>query len=158
MMPETIDEAEQALLAAGLGLYQRGSIVMRPAMVPVAISGGRQIDTRRVSSMSGRVAAEAFTKAASWERSDMRAQDWIPTACSQRLAEAYLAREGQWRLPVLTGSINAPTLREDGSILDQPGHDAQTGLLFDPQGERFPLLPREPDRDGALRRWPSCET
>src|SRR5690606_12107681 len=70
---------------------------------------------------------------------------------SQRLAETYLAREGQWRLPVLTGIINAPTLREDGSILDQPGYDAQTGLLFDPQGERFPLLPREPDRDTALR-------
>lgn len=68
-----------------------------------------------------------------------------------RLAETYLAREGNWRLRVLTGLINSPTLREDGSILDQPGHDAQTGLLFDPQGQRFPALPRDPDRDTALR-------
>lgn len=151
MMPETIDEAEQALLGAGLGLYQRGSIVVRPAMVPVAISGGRQIDAPRLIHVRAHHMAEAFTKAAYWERYDMRAGDWIPTDCSQRLAETYLAREGQWRLPVLTGIINAPTLREDGSILDQPGYDAQTGLLFDPQGERFPLLPREPDRDMALR-------
>ncbi len=151
MMPETIDEAEQALLGAGLGLYQRGSIVVRPAMVPVAISGGRQIDAPRLIHVRAHHMAEAFTKAAYWERYDMRAGDWIPTDCSQRLAETYLAREGQWRLPVLTGIINAPTLREDGSILDQPGYDAQTGLLFDPQGERFPLLPREPDRDTALR-------
>lgn len=151
MMPETVDEAEQALLGAGLGLYQRGSIVVRPAMVPVAISGGRQIDAPRLIHVRAHHMAEAFTKAAYWERYDMRAGDWIPTDCSQRLAETYLAREGQWRLPVLTGIINAPTLREDGSILDQPGYDAQTGLLFDPQGERFPLLPREPDRDTALR-------
>jgi hypothetical protein len=150
-MPETIDEAEAALIGAGLGFYQRGSIVVRPAMVPVAISGGRQIDAPRLVHVKAHHMAEAFTKAAHWERFDMRAGDWVNTDCSQRLAETYLAREGQWRLPVLTGIINAPTLREDGSILDQPGYDAQTGLLFDPQGERFPLLPREPDRDTALR-------
>lgn len=151
MMPETIDKAEVALLGAGPGLYQRGSIVVRPAMVPVAISDGRQIDAPRLIHVRAHHMAEAFTKAAYWERYDMRAGDWIPTDCPQRLAETYLAREGQWRLPVLTGIINAPTLREDGSILDQPGYDAQTGLLFDPQGERFPLLPREPDRNTALR-------
>jgi hypothetical protein len=95
--------------------------------------------------------AEAFTKAAHWERFDKRAGDWVNTDCPQRLAETYLAREGQWRLPVLTGIINCPTLRPDGSILDLPGYDAQTGLLFDPQGERFPALPREPDRTTALR-------
>ncbi len=150
-MPETIDEAEEALIGAGLGFYQRGSIVVRPAMVPVAISGGRQIDAPRLVHVKAHHMAEAFTKAAHWERFDMRAGDWVNTDCSQRLAETYLAREGQWRLPVLTGIINAPTLRDDGSILDQPGYDAQTGVLFDPQVERFPLLPREPDRATALR-------
>ncbi|SLN77824.1 PriCT-2 domain-containing protein [Roseisalinus antarcticus] len=150
-MPEAIDEAEDALIIAGLGFYQRGSIVVRPAMVPVAISGGRQIDAPRLVHVKAHHMAEAFTKAAYWERFDMRAGDWVNTDCSQRLAETYLAREGQWRLPVLTGIINAPTLRENGSILDQPGYDAQTGLLFDPQGERFPLLTRDPDRDTAQR-------
>lgn len=150
-MPETIDDAEEALIRAGLGFYQRGSIVVRPAMVPVLISGGKQIDAPRLVHVKAHHMAEAFTKAARWARFDMRAKDWISTDCPQRLAETYLAREGQWRLPLLTGIINAPTLREDGSILDQPGYDGQTGLLFDPQGERFPLLPREPDRDAALR-------
>lgn len=52
---------------------------------------------------------------------------------------------------MLTGIINCPTLRADGSILDLPGYDAQTGLLFDPQEVRFSALPRDPDRDMALR-------
>ena len=47
-MPETIDKAERALLAARLGFYQRGSMVVRSAMVPVAVSGGRQIDAPRL--------------------------------------------------------------------------------------------------------------
>ena len=58
-MPETIDEAEEALLGSGLGFYQRGSIVVRPAMVPVAISGGRHIDAPRLVHVKAlRVAGE----------------------------------------------------------------------------------------------------
>lgn len=150
-MPETIDKAERALLGAKLGFYQRGSIVVRPAMVPVAISGGRQIDAPRLVDVKAHHMAEAFTKSAEWERFDKRADEWVRTDCPHRIAETYLAREGQWRLPVLTGIINCPTLRPDGSILDLPGYDPQTGLLFDPQDTRFPMLPREPDRDVAVR-------
>jgi hypothetical protein len=95
--------------------------------------------------------AEAFTKAAHWERYDARSGDWLSTDCPQRLAETYLAREGQWRLPVLTGIINAPTLRPDGSVLELPGYDAETGLLLDPRDSRFPSVPRDPDRGTALR-------
>lgn len=95
--------------------------------------------------------AEAFTRAANWKRFDKREGEWLSTDCPHRIAETFLAREGQWRLPVLTGIINCPTLRADGSILDLPGYDAQTGLLFDPQDARFPALPRDPDQATALR-------
>lgn len=150
-LPDTVNKAEGALIQAGLGFYQRGSMVVRPAMVPVAISGGRQIDAARLVAVKTHHMAEAFTRAAQWERYDARAEEWLPTDCPLRVAETYLAREGLWRLPVLTGIINCPTLRADGSILDLPGYDAQTGLLFDPQEERFPAIPRDPDRDMALR-------
>lgn len=74
----------------------------------------------------------------------------MPIDCTLRIAETYLARDGLWRLPVLTGLINGPTLRADGSILDQPGYDPATGLLFDPQGRAFPRLTPHPDREEAL--------
>ena len=150
-MPETIDRAEAALLSKDLDFYQRGSIVVCPSMTPVAISDGRRIDALHLVHVKTHHMAEAFTKAARWERFDMRARAWLNTDCSLRLAETYLAREGQWRLPVLTGIINCPTLRPDGSILDLPGYDVETGLLFEPQGVRFRPLPRDPDRATALQ-------
>ena len=150
-LPDTVDRAESALIGAGLGFYQRGSMVVRPAMVPVAISGDRQVDAPRLITVDRHHLTEAFTKAANWERFDARAKDWVRIDCPRHIAETYLSREGQWRLPVLTGIINAPTLRLDGSILDMPGYDARTGLLFDPQDTRFPTMPRDPDRAMALR-------
>lgn len=148
---ETVDMAEGALMQAGLGYYQRGSMVVRPAMVPVAIADGRKIDAPRLVDVKAHHMAEAFTRAANWKRFDKREGKWLQTDCPHKIAETFLVREGQWRLPVLTGIINCPTLRPDGSILDLPGYDAQTGLLFDPQDVRFPVLPRDPDRATALR-------
>ena len=148
---QTVDMAEGVLMQAGLGYYQRGSIVVRPAMVPVAVSDGRTVDAPRLVHVKAHHMAEAFTRAANWKRFDKREGDWLSTDCPHKIAETFLAREGQWRLPVLTGMINCPTLRPDGSILDLPGYDAQTGLLFDPQDVRFPALPRDPDRATALR-------
>jgi hypothetical protein len=94
--------------------------------------------------------AEAMTASARWERFDSRRGEWVATDCTLRIAETYVAREGMWKLPVLTGLINSPTLRPDGSILDRPGYDVSTGMLFDPQQTRFPSIMPEPDRDEAL--------
>lgn len=146
-----VDMAEGALMQAGLGYYQRGSMVVRPAMVPVAVSDGRTVDAPRLVDVKAHHMAEAFTRAANWKRFDKREGEWLSTDCPHKIAETFLAREGQWRLPVLTGIINCPTLRPDGSILDLPGYDPQTGLLFDPQDVRFPALPRDPDQATALR-------
>ena len=40
--------------------------------------------------------------------------------------------------------ITAPTLRPDGSILDRPGYDEDTGLLF-VESQPFPTIPERPD-------------
>ncbi len=74
-LPETVNKAEGALMQAGLGFYQRGSMVVRPAMVPVAISGGRQIDAPRLVAVKHHHMAEAFTRAAEWKRFDARNEE-----------------------------------------------------------------------------------
>ncbi|MBF0094476.1 MAG: PriCT-2 domain-containing protein [Alphaproteobacteria bacterium] len=149
-LPRVVGEGEMAMMNAGLPLYQRGSMVVRPASSAVTITDGRKINAPRLVVANRHHIAEAMTFAAHWERFDARAEDWVATDCPLRIADTYLAREGMWKLPVLTGIINAPTLRADGSLLDQPGYDTATGLLFDPQGVSFPIIPEFPDRHQAM--------
>jgi putative DNA primase/helicase len=53
------------------------------------------------------------------------------------------------QLPGLTGIIEAPTLRPDGSLLTKPGYDEATGLLFVPGETAFPEIPDKPTREQA---------
>jgi hypothetical protein len=52
-------------------------------------------------------------------------------------------------LPVLARIVNTPFLRVDGSVCEQPGYDAQSHLLFKPDGELFPPIPQQPSKNDA---------
>lgn len=149
-LPRVVGEGEMAVIKADLPLYQRGGMVVRPAQSIITVADGHKINVPRLIQVTRHHIAEAMTIAATWERFDARAEDWVLTDCPLRIADTYLARDGLWRLPVLTGIISAPTLRADGSLLNQPGYDAATGLLYDPQGGFFPAIPAHPDRGLAL--------
>lgn len=47
--------------------------------------------------------------------------------------------------------IEAPSLRQDGSILQTPGYDPSSCLLFRPGGYSFPIIPDNPSKDDALK-------
>jgi hypothetical protein len=81
---------------------------------------------------------------------DRRSRKWTAIDCPSQIAEVYLARQ-QWRMLPLVGIINAPMMRADGSLLDAPGYDQRTGLLYRPDGVEFPRIPDRPTRDDALR-------
>jgi hypothetical protein len=74
----------------------------------------------------------------------------VSVNCSADHAEALLASAGNWpSIEPLLGIIEAPTLRPDGSILDQPGYDRESGLYFHDGGLTFPSISREPSRADA---------
>jgi hypothetical protein len=50
----------------------------------------------------------------------------------------------------LSGIVESPTIRVDGSILQTPGYDRQTGLIFR-SSISFPSVPESPTRDDASR-------
>lgn len=58
------------------------------------------------------------------------------------------------RLPPLRGVVQSPLLRRDGTILDTPGYDAATRLVFaPPDGFAMPKVPSEPtlgEREAAV--------
>jgi hypothetical protein len=54
----------------------------------------------------------------------------------------------EWRFPPLEALIEAPFLRSDGTICNDPGYDADTCLFYAPApGLRFPQIPEAPTRD-----------
>lgn len=56
-----------------------------------------------------------------------------------------------WKFPKLLGTVECPTMRRDGSILQEPGYDVRSRLYFDPHGVTFPKVFDRPTRRQALR-------
>lgn len=49
-------------------------------------------------------------------------------------------------LPRLVGVVHTPLVRRTGKLLDQPGYDAESRLLYLPNGLRTPAVPPRPSR------------
>lgn len=150
-LPKIVTQAEDALLQAGAHLYQRGNILVRTMRAPTMTMRDvyrRAEGVLMLCPVESPYLVEILTKAANWYR--IVRDDLVLIDCPERVARTYLARAGHWRLRYLLGVIETPTLRPDGSILNEPGYDPTTCLLFDPGAVEFPAIPEEPTRDDAL--------
>jgi hypothetical protein len=66
------------------------------------------------------------------------------------VARAMLAKHGERGFARLVAVTTAPTLRTDGSVLDQPGHDPDSGLLYYSEDPNPPRVPEHPTPDEAM--------
>lgn len=152
-LPAIVDAAEAALLAdQGEALYQRGGVLVR--VIRTEAESVRRWLRRATGSLVIRVVelpylVERLTQAARWLKYKAASDDWVACDCPDRIGKTLAAR-GVWKLPALAGTIEAPTLRPDGSILATPGYDEATGLFYDPGSTTFPEVPDQPTRDDAL--------
>ncbi len=147
---ETVDRAEEALIASGAGIYQRGTFLVRMGCVGVLVRDGRNVTADRIVEVGDHALVEVMTKSANWEKLDSRSGKYVPSDAPLKVAMTYQQRIGKWKVPVLSGVINAPTLRPDGSVLDQPGYDASTGLLLVETEVFYPPIPAAPTQYEAL--------
>jgi hypothetical protein len=67
-----------------------------------------------------------------------------------RVVRAVISKGAGRELRPLDAVVTAPTLRPDGSVLDAPGYDDSTGLLFEPIDEIIPV-PLSPEQNGLLK-------
>jgi hypothetical protein len=60
---------------------------------------------------------------------------------------------GSWPgIPPIEGIVESPVIRQDGTILDQPGYDAASALFYAPSDSLKTLnVPEKPSRDEAIR-------
>jgi hypothetical protein len=156
-LPRVVNEAETALLALGREIYQRGGLIVRPVLSKLKAADDRDTKCWNLIPVTRPHLAETLTRAAQFLKWDARAKGFVPTNAPDRVAETYLARQGEWKLPILSGVANAPFLRTDGSICERPGYDATSGILFKPDGQHFPPIPQHPSRDDALTALASID-
>jgi hypothetical protein len=149
-LPRVVNEAEDALLGLGREIFQRGSMIVRPIMSKLRASDNRETESWRLIPVTRPYLVETLTCAARFMRFDARVKAFVPTDAPDRVADTYLSRTGAWRLPELGGITNAPFLRRDSSLCEQPGYDPASGLLFKPGDERFPAVPQQPSKADAI--------
>lgn len=89
-------------------------------------------------------------RTARWVKWNDRKKENVPATPPAWIAAQILARF-EWPFPYLEGVIETPTIRRDGTILDRPGYDEATGLLYEPVpgGEKWPTIPPRPTREKA---------
>jgi uncharacterized protein DUF3854 len=151
-LPDAVDQAEEVLLdhCERLMVFQRAGELVRAICLPEPRKeGGLRCPAGSVQleSLSGAALTEVFDRIAQWQRIN-REGDGRIVDCPTRISTAYLSRVGSWRVPVLAGIISAPILRQDGTILAQPGYDEKTGLLFVSEKD-WPAIPDRPTRADA---------
>jgi hypothetical protein len=146
-----VDEAERALIKATPGLFQRDNKIVVVATSPMIGADGKHIAGLRIFERGEHALTEDMARAAHFLKFDARANEFVNKDPPISIVKTLQQRIGRLRFPILTGVVTAPTLRPDGSIIDQAGYDRRTGLLFDPQGVEFPPIPDRPTLDDAER-------
>ena len=145
------DKAESALCKYEANFYQRGGQLVRWCMSHaetvrgITRPGGAVI----ILNIDADYLIDRLNRLIDWERWNEDREDYVPCNAPRTVASTLLARRGLWKAQPLVAAINAPTLRPDGSILDKPGYDAATGLLFVNTAVDFPPIPQQPTRQQA---------
>lgn len=150
-LPHIVNMACAAAVNAGVALYGRGTSLVRPVMIREqhAARGVHRVEGSTILVPVEKSAlVEVLTSAIEWRRYDGRSEKWKPVACPPVVAETILARRGDWPFPQLHAVVSAPTMRPDSSILNAPGFDRETGILFASE-LTWPQVPDRPTIDAA---------
>ena len=149
-LPENATAGERAIIAAGMPVYRRGAMLVRPVVEEVDAAHGHRTHVAQLARLDLPYLRDLLCRAAQWERFNARKQDWVAVNAPQDVAQTILCRFGEWTFPPVVGVLTTPTLRPDGTILAEPGYDAETRLIL----MAPPPMPRvalEPTRDDAER-------
>jgi hypothetical protein len=143
----TNDEAIAAL-ADDPDLYQRHGLLVRIVKDrSPAARGRRRPAAPRIEPLPQSLLSERLTTVAKW---------FSPGAKGPKPAHppgwcvAAVHARGCWHgIRHLEAVLDHPVLKPDGTILQQPGYDGETGLLLVPEGT-LPDVPENPSKDEAI--------
>ncbi|HMB08253.1 MAG TPA: hypothetical protein VKP69_31550, partial [Isosphaeraceae bacterium] len=151
-----VNDQAVAALAADPDLYQRGHLlnrVLREPPRPDDMVLGRDPGGLTITPIHTSTLRERLTKYATWvkpKRGEDGESQLVPAHPPDWSVQA-VANRGVWRgLRMLEGVTEVPLFRADGTILDTPGWDRKTGILYVPEID-YPAVPDRPTLEDARR-------
>ena len=97
---------------------------------------------------------ERLTRCALFEKKDGRRKDgFSPTIPPDNVVSGVMSRGEYPGIRPIIGILEAPSIRPDGSVIQEPGYDLRTGYLYEPSGifTEVPDKPSQKDATLALR-------
>ena len=137
---QAVDDTEVALVRAGAAVLVRAGRLVQPIPEDRPAADGRKTQVTILKPLTTAYVAYLITTLGyTYMKYDARSRRLVPCDPPERILRGLLEK-GQWAFPRVTGVVNVPTLRPDGTILDRPGYDPATGLWLQPD-ERITLPP-----------------
>jgi hypothetical protein len=147
------DDAVLAL-ASEPDLYQRGGMLTRVVVEPdVPERILKRTNTVRIEPIPAASLRERLTRVATWfrERKTTEGSEYLPAHPPEWCVGAILAR-GDWPgIRRLEAVVEYPVLLPSGELLDSPGFDAGSGLLYQPSRQPRLIVPSKPTQSDAAQ-------
>jgi hypothetical protein len=140
-----VDEIEAALLASDLPLYKRGGLIVSPAFSELPTWDEKTIIAQAIGERGNHGLVEDAEAVADFFRPDEEGE-FKPCGMPMRLALTLKDRKDKLRFAVLVGICNTPSIGITGELLDAPGFNPRTGILYDPRDVVFPRIPDPPTK------------
>lgn len=131
-------------------VYARGDVLSRVVQAVEPGEDGIQRGTApRIVRIPESILRERLDEAARWTREKknrqgelVRIEEW----CPRPVMEAVRDRAVWPGIRPLLGVVTAPTLRQDGTVIERPGYDPATGLIYEP-ARAYPPIPQRPSEE-----------
>jgi putative DNA primase/helicase len=126
---EAVTNAMMQLAAKGAKIYQRAGKLMRPVTEPSFDAQGNPVKVDSLIELDEAVLKLTLMRDLRWVRkSKTEGKRYVNPGFE--IPRLILKARGTWPFAAVSGLINAPTLRPDGSLLSKEGYDVKTGLLL----------------------------
>lgn len=146
--------AQTAIIGADMPIYQRGGKLVKPLRLAAAQESGgikRAAGSMLISPITPLSMRVYMTTAARWRvPAGGKGNNYRWGAPPKDFAQTMLEHRDIWEYPSLSGIVETPAMREDGSIIAVEGYDVGSGLLVDFGGVVYPTIPESPTRAEAL--------
>ena len=138
-----------AALARNADVYQRsGSLVHVVLDSRSKSTVSRPPGTPQIAQIQPARLRELLAEQIDFQRWNERKEEWASTHVPVWVVGEVGARQQWSEIRHLEAVSATPMLRPDGSVIDRPGLDDATGVLFMPR-RQFPKVPERPTREDA---------